>query len=119
MGASEKAADDCRTPKACASWDPPAEKVQEKGRGVPTAPFPLALRSCGFEHGQDTCRLGIRRCDSLKVCSDAAQLAVHKRLDEMQSTIEPREKFVLNLVISRARYLGPIRPHLVNMDNSL
>src|SRR5438046_1771625 len=95
-----------------------APSVQEKGRGVPTAPFPPALRSCRFEHGQDTCRLGIRRCDSLKVCSDAAQLTVHKCIHEMQSAIQPREKFVLNLVMHRERNLGAIRTHLGKIDNS-
>src|SRR5947199_10743651 len=89
--------------------DPAAESVQEKGRGVPTAPFPPALRSCRLEHGQDTCRLGIRRCDSLKVCSNTAQLGVHERLHEMQATIQPREKFVLNLVMHREGNFGAIR----------
>src|SRR5947209_7099519 len=95
-----------------------ATSAQEKGRGVPTAPFPPALRSCRFEHGQDTCRLGIRRCDSLKVCSYAAQLGVHKCIHEMQSTIQPREKFVLNLVIHRERNLSAIRTYLGKIDNS-
>src|SRR6184192_2318798 len=95
-----------------------AASVQEKGRGVPTAPFPPALRSCRFENGQDTCRLGIRRCDSLKMCSDAAQLGVHKRIDEMQSTIQPREKFVLNLVMRRERNFSAIRTYLGKIDNS-
>src|SRR5437870_7339264 len=92
--------------------------VQKKGRGVPTAPFPPALRSCRFENGQDNCRFGIRRCDSLKVCSDAPQLGVHKCIDEMQSTIQPREKFVLNLIMHRERNLGAIRTHLSKIDNS-
>src|SRR6266576_3614658 len=95
-----------------------ATSAQEKGRGVPTAPFPPALRSCRFEHGQDTCRPGIRRCDSLKVCSDAAQLAVLKCIHEMQSAIQPREKFVLNLVMHRERNLGAIRTHIGKIDNS-
>src|SRR5437870_13907444 len=92
--------------------------VQKKGRGVPTAPFPPALRSCRFENGQATCRLGIRRCDSLKVCSDAAQLGAHKCIDEMQSTIQPREKFVLNVIMHRERDLSAIRTTLGQTDNS-
>src|SRR5205807_8615222 len=95
-----------------------AASVQEKGRGVPTAPFPPALRSCRFEHGQDTCRLGIRRCDSLKMCSDAAQLAVNKRVHEMEATIQPRKKFILNLVVHREGDLGAIRTDFSEIDNS-
>src|SRR5438270_12189514 len=92
--------------------------VQEKGRGVPTAPFPPALRSCSFENGQDTCRLGIRRCDTLKVCSDAAQLGVDKRIYKMQSPIQPREKFILDLVMHGERDFSAIRTHLRKIDNS-
>src|SRR5207248_6298031 len=92
--------------------------VQKKGRGVPTAPFPPALRSCRLEHGQDSCRLRVRRCDSLKVCSNTAQLAVDERVHEMQSPIQPREKFVFNFVVHRQGDFGAVWPHLREIDNS-
>jgi hypothetical protein len=92
--------------------------LQEKGRGVPTAPFPPALRSCRLEHGQDSCRLGVRRCDSLKVCSNRAQLAIDECVHEMQSPIQPREKYVFNLVVHGQGDFGAVRPHFREIDNS-
>src|SRR5262249_16820749 len=107
-----------RLPTARRSSIRSATSVQEKGRGVPTAPFPPALRSRRLEQRQDSCRLGIWRCDSLKVCSNSAQLAIDKRVHELQSPIQPREKFVFNLVVHRQGDFRAVRSPLREIDNS-
>ena len=38
--------------------------------------------------------------------ADAAQFGVHKGIDEMQMSIEPREQAVLNPIMNRERNLG-------------
>src|SRR5436189_192900 len=93
-------------------------RFSEKRRGVPTAPFPPALCSSRFEHRQDSCRLRIRHCDPLKVCSNAAQLRIDKCLYEMQSAIKPREKFIFDRVMHRERDFCATRTNLGQFDNS-
>src|SRR4051812_46906898 len=57
------------------------------------------LCGCRLKHWQDRHMLHIRCSDPFKVRTNAAQFGVNESVNEMQTTIEPRKHFVLDLVM--------------------
>ena len=50
--------------------------------------------------------------------ADAPQLRSNKRVHKMKPAIEPREQFVLDLVMQRQRHFRAIRPNLGELRES-
>src|SRR6266446_314315 len=78
----------------------------------------LNLGGHRFEHRRHRRRFEIRRGDTFEVCTNAAQLRSHKRVDKVETPIKPCEKLALDLVMHSQRYLGAVWPNLRKIDQS-
>ena len=71
-----------------------------------------------LEQRHDRHALHIRSGNAFEMRADAAQFGVHKGIDEMQVSIEPREQAVLNFIMNRERDLGTGWPDFAEIDQS-
>jgi hypothetical protein len=72
----------------------------------------------GLKQRNDWHALNVGCRDAFEVRSDTAKFRVHKRIDEVQVAIEPREHSVLDAIMDRKRDLGARRPDLTEINHT-
>jgi len=78
-----------------------------------------ASSGCGrLEHGHDARVIQIADRDAFEMRADAAQFRSHEAVHKMQTPVEPREQFVLDLVVNRERDLSAIWPDLSEINDA-
>jgi hypothetical protein len=72
----------------------------------------------GLKQRNDWHALNVGRGDPFEVRPDATKFRVHKRIDEVQVAIEPREQAVLDAIMNRECDLGAGRPDLAEINQT-
>src|SRR6266542_1169695 len=79
----------------------------------------LRLSGCSrLEQGHDALAIQIAGRDAFEMRANTAQFRSHEAIHKMQTPVEPREQFVLDLVVNRQRDLRAVRPNVSEINDT-